>query len=603
MTGTADAVGLSARLTIKPSSVDAIIETAVLEIARLGLVAGNKQEYKLQLQRRLSSTLNATLEALYREPIIGPLPLVYEGTAANPGPAIFIPRGAESPFWVNWSNRTAEIITITCTYDPTPKTWFYLYRDGILDEWNLNPREDAPYSFAAQWVFSRYPGGTDRLLYYNENGAMTWESISAGAWPINQYLGTFSLLNRFRFKQWDICADIGVGESPALGSMGYTTDTAVSKPITGYGALGLRAVYRNEYTAQLRYTQNAWGPEDWHRTFGESYDQLIQGSLSKQFGDDIKAGVEYTNLQENDYEYIAPSLGTYEEARFFLSVSFGPVVPFFGPGKPPEAKKTAVPVKKSAKDVTPPTVVLALSAQKFSPDGDNKDDVLIMRPQAEDLSGIDNWQLEIRNASNKAVKLLYGKSTPPSTILWDGKDDVYMTIVPNGRYTLTFTATDRAFNSKTISQLITVERGQYQENTSMSNDALLLGLRETPGVNAVEIAEKITVSLNSTLLFTQRGNALRPESKKTLDALAIIAKKYPKNKVDVEGHTDSTGTLQKNNEISEQRAQYVADYLIMSGVSMQRVKVTGYGPSKPKASNATIQGREANRRVEVLIYK
>jgi outer membrane protein OmpA-like peptidoglycan-associated protein len=71
--------------------------------------------------------------------------------------------------------------------------------------------------------------------------------------------------------------------------------------------------------------------------------------------------------------------------------------------------------------------------------------------------------------------------------------------------------------------------------------------------------------------------------------------------VDVAGHTDSTGSLQHNQLLSERRALSVANYLTQQGIDNRRFDVRGYGPTQPVATNATEAGRAQNRRVEIQI--
>lgn len=71
--------------------------------------------------------------------------------------------------------------------------------------------------------------------------------------------------------------------------------------------------------------------------------------------------------------------------------------------------------------------------------------------------------------------------------------------------------------------------------------------------------------------------------------------------VEVAGHTDSVGDESYNQQLSEQRAQAVKDYLVKGGVGADRVSVVGYGESQPRGSNDTIEGRRLNRRVEIRV--
>jgi len=79
-------------------------------------------------------------------------------------------------------------------------------------------------------------------------------------------------------------------------------------------------------------------------------------------------------------------------------------------------------------------------------------------------------------------------------------------------------------------------------------------------------------------------------------------KKYPGAKIEVDGHTDSTGTDAYNQKLSERRAAAVKEYLIKeAGVDSSKITAVGYGVAKPVADNKTAAGRARNRRVEILI--
>ncbi len=91
------------------------------------------------------------------------------------------------------------------------------------------------------------------------------------------------------------------------------------------------------------------------------------------------------------------------------------------------------------------------------------------------------------------------------------------------------------------------------------------------------------------------------ESASELDRLVNLMKKYPGLKIKISGHTDNSGSLQANLNLSEKRAQSIANYLTSKGIDKNRMQIAGYAYLKPIASNDTEEGRRKNRRIEVLI--
>ncbi|MEO8032998.1 MAG: OmpA family protein [Acidobacteriota bacterium] len=127
-------------------------------------------------------------------------------------------------------------------------------------------------------------------------------------------------------------------------------------------------------------------------------------------------------------------------------------------------------------------------------------------------------------------------------------------------------------------------------------------LQQIPGVEVSRPSEgQIDVRMTNDILFDVDSAALRGESRSTLRDLSTNFRSYPDERIDVEGHTDSTGTSDHNQSLSERRASSVRDYLVSEGVPSSRVSANGYGETRPKGSNNTPEGRQLNRRVEIHI--
>ena len=92
---------------------------------------------------------------------------------------------------------------------------------------------------------------------------------------------------------------------------------------------------------------------------------------------------------------------------------------------------------------------------------------------------------------------------------------------------------------------------------------------------------------------------LTAESKKQLDQTAVVLGQAPHLLIEVAGYTDNVGDAQRNKNLSGQRAQAVVNYLISKGIATDRLTAKGYGTENPIASNATAEGRQKNRRIEL----
>jgi len=122
------------------------------------------------------------------------------------------------------------------------------------------------------------------------------------------------------------------------------------------------------------------------------------------------------------------------------------------------------------------------------------------------------------------------------------------------------------------------------------------------GATVERVGEGIKATYPSSVMFMPNSAELLPQGRGDVRSLSTVAQKYPDTNVLVAGHTDSGGSAEANQQLSERRARAVADALEADGVSPSRIRVVGYGESQPIASNTTPEGRARNRRVEVGIY-
>lgn len=125
--------------------------------------------------------------------------------------------------------------------------------------------------------------------------------------------------------------------------------------------------------------------------------------------------------------------------------------------------------------------------------------------------------------------------------------------------------------------------------------------RDMAGARIERVGEGIKITFDSGLLFDVDKSNLRPEAQTNLTKMANILNKYEDTNILIEGHTDSDGSLDYNQGLSERRAASVKAYLSAQNVSSGRMTTVGYGETQPVADNSTSSGKQANRRVEVAI--
>ncbi len=120
-------------------------------------------------------------------------------------------------------------------------------------------------------------------------------------------------------------------------------------------------------------------------------------------------------------------------------------------------------------------------------------------------------------------------------------------------------------------------------------------------IRIINNGDHLIVRMPDDILFEIDSSYVRPALRSDLGVLAASLQKYPGSTVQVAGHTDNTGTAAYNQDLSERRADAVADVLIGGGVSAGRIDSFGLGEDRPIATNLTPEGRAQNRRVDITI--
>ena len=120
-------------------------------------------------------------------------------------------------------------------------------------------------------------------------------------------------------------------------------------------------------------------------------------------------------------------------------------------------------------------------------------------------------------------------------------------------------------------------------------------------ITVVNQGDRLVVSLPQDITFASDSFDVRPSLRSDLALVANNLVQYPDSTVQVIGHTDNTGDAGYNQTLSERRANAVADILQAGGVRFDRLQTIGQGENVPVASNLTEEGKQQNRRVEIVI--
>ena len=137
--------------------------------------------------------------------------------------------------------------------------------------------------------------------------------------------------------------------------------------------------------------------------------------------------------------------------------------------------------------------------------------------------------------------------------------------------------------------------GEYMDKQAAKID------EELENATVERVGEGILITFDSGILFDFDSYALKSSTRENLEELAPTLIKYDDTNVLVLGHTDSTGSDAYNETLSERRANAVDNFLVSRGVAMSRLSSEGYGETDPVATNETEEGRQLNRRVEVIV--
>ena len=139
--------------------------------------------------------------------------------------------------------------------------------------------------------------------------------------------------------------------------------------------------------------------------------------------------------------------------------------------------------------------------------------------------------------------------------------------------------------------------GVYMDN----QEAKLRQRLRNSGVSVTRVGDSIVLNMPSNITFATDQADVKPQFYDTLNSVALVLQEYDQTEVAVVGHTDADGSDDYNYNLSRQRAASVARYLSSQQLAGDRFSVEGRGEREPIATNASVSGKQKNRRVEITI--
>lgn len=256
-------------------------------------------------------------------------------------------------------------------------------------------------------------------------------------------------------------------------------------------------------------------------------------------------------------------------------------------------------------DTTPPELTLSVEPDIFAPRSNSLKNRALFIMSYQDASNISQWSLRFNTAKGGEVYQIKGEGSPPAEIVWEGANEKNV-IFPDDLYKVQLVARDEVGNEgKSPEVKVTIDTSKPLLAVA-AEEELVPSLM--PELHTQESPRGIVINLAAEVLFETAKAELRPVAYPTLDEVAALFKKYAKRHILIEGHTDNvpinTAEFPSNQELSESRAKSIVQYFVdMRKVDATRFTFKGYADTRPVAENTTPQGRQKNRRVEVVILK
>jgi len=246
-------------------------------------------------------------------------------------------------------------------------------------------------------------------------------------------------------------------------------------------------------------------------------------------------------------------------------------------------------------DISPPKVGIDMRPVPFSPDNDGLEDELHIYLNVEDLIGVEEWSLNIKDPKGADFYSFHGKGIPSNELVWDGLSDNGELVMAAEDYPWTFKAVDKVGNEAE-------KRGEIPVDILVIRDGDRLKIR----ISSINFAP------NSPELV-QDDEDIKEKNQRVLTRLAEILNKYKSHSIRIEGHavsvywSDPERAKREEEEelkpLSLARAETVKEALGKLGVREDRIQVRGLGGTEPLVPHSDLDNRWKNRRVEFILVR
>ncbi len=257
-------------------------------------------------------------------------------------------------------------------------------------------------------------------------------------------------------------------------------------------------------------------------------------------------------------------------------------------------------------DTKAPGYLFVVSPKLFSPDGDGEADTLYINTEIGDKNGVREWDITLYRVwngkpdRNTPLKRYSGSGNFKKTLHWDGFSDPVQ--MPEG-----FTPPD-IYTYKKVGnkwEVLVDSASNYIAELRASdiyNNSITVSRSFGTDILVIKTPEGLKIMINS-IQFEFDKSDLLPQSFPILNRLIEILDKFPAYKIRVVGHTDSIGSDEYNQKLSERRAFSVYKYLVAHDIDKDRLTTEGKGEKIPIDDNGTEAGRARNRRVEFYLTR